>query len=221
MNDKDLQPPSPGRPVDMEKLDRILDAVLDSFADGDMHFTIEGIARRAGVSKGTIYRHFDNAEALLRGVLARQHHEMAGMGPAPVNSIDDLREQLIALGTQLLAFLTSDQGVRIMRTVITHGARHCEHGKLIYRDGPRAFVERAAGCLERAAERGQLQVDDPLHRAEQLIGMWKGSLVHGLLMNGCPAPNAVQLRYRVESAVNLLLTALEAASEQVCNKCNS
>lgn len=214
MGDKEVQSASPGRPVDAEKLDRILDAVLDCFADGDMHFTIEGIARRAGVSKGTIYRRFDNAEALLRAVLERQHKEMAGLGPLPVNTIDDLREQLIMLGTQLLAFLTSDQGVRIMRTVITHGARHCEHGELIYRDGPRAFVARAAACLERAAELGQIRVDDPMHTAEQLIGMWKGSLVHGLLMNGCPTPSADQLRFRVESAVNLLLTALKADQRQ-------
>lgn len=214
MTDRDVQPVSPGRPVDVEKLDRILDAVLASFADGDMHFTIEGIARRAGVSKGTIYRHFDNAEALLRAVLDRQQREMAGLGPAPVNSIDDLREQLIALGTQLLAFLTSDQGVRIMRTVITHGARYCEHGELIYRDGPQAFVARAAGCLERAAELGQIRVEDPMHSAEQLVGMWKGSLVHGLLMNGCPTPDAKQLQFRVESAVNVLLTALEADQRQ-------
>ncbi|MGH1450906.1 MAG: TetR/AcrR family transcriptional regulator [Pseudomonadaceae bacterium] len=210
MNEKEVQTASPGRPVDVEKLDRILDAVLDSFAEGDMHFTIEGIARRAGVSKGTIYRHFDNAEALLRAVLERQHREMAGLGPAPVNSIEDLRDQLIALGTQLLAFITCEQGVRIMRTVIIHGARHSEHGELIYRDGPRAFVARAAQCLALGAEQGQIEVEDPMHTAEQLCGMWKGSLVHGLLMNGCPAPDPEELQFRVESAVNLLLKALKA-----------
>lgn len=213
MSDKEILPASPGRPVDTEKLDRILDAVLDSFASGEMHFTIEGIARRAGVSKGTIYRHFDNAEALLRAVLERQHREMAGLGPAPVNTINDLREQLIALGTQLMDFLTSDQGVRIMRTVIAHGARHCEHGELIYRDGPQAFVARAAACLERASSREQVRVQDPMHSAEQLIGMWKGSLVHGLLMNGCPRPDSDQLRYRVESGVDLLLTALKTEQQ--------
>lgn len=101
-----------------------------------------------------------------------------------------------------------------MRTVITYGARHREHGELIYRDGPQAFVERAAACLEHAAERGQVQVDNPMLRAEQLIGMWKGSLINGLLMNGCPKPDAAQLQLRVESAVNLMLTALKADTAQ-------
>lgn len=199
----------PGRPVDPQKLERILDAVLESFAEGDLHFTIEGTARRAGVSKGTIYRHFANADALLEAVLQRLYHQIAGQGPAEACPADGVRDQLIALGLQLLDFLAGDQGVRIMRTVIAHGARHPEHGALIYRAGPVAFIRRAAAYLEQAQALGQLQVDVPLERAEQLIGMWKGSLVTGLLMNGRPLPDAAERRRRVESGVDLLLAALE------------
>ncbi|PCC98258.1 TetR/AcrR family transcriptional regulator [Halopseudomonas pelagia] len=208
MDERPLAAAGPGRPVDPEKLDRILDAVLDSFAEGDMHFTIEGVARRADVSKGTIYRHFDNAEALLQAVLTRLHRNMLGNLPEIEECAGGLREQLIILGTQLLDFLTSEQGVRIMRTVIAHGARQAEHGQWIYRDGPQAFVIRAATCLSAAHERGRIELKDPLLTAEQLIGMWKGSLVSGLWMNGRPLPDAAEKRYRVESAVDLLLRGL-------------
>jgi TetR/AcrR family transcriptional repressor of mexJK operon len=208
MGDKLLAATGPGRPVDPEKLERILDAVLDSFADGDMHFTIEGVARRADVSKGTIYRHFDNAEALLEAVLTRLHLNMVGHLPDTEACAGGLRQQLIMLGMQLLGFLTSDQGVRIMRTVIAHGARQADHGELIYRDGPQAFVIRAAACLSKAHERGRIELQDPLLTADQLIGMWKGSLVTGLWMNGRAAPDEAEMRYRVESAVDLLLKGL-------------
>lgn len=208
MGDRVLQATGPGRPVDPEKLERILDAVLDSFAEGDMHFTIEGVARRADVSKGTVYRHFDNAEALLKAAMTRVHTNMLGNLPNLEECAGGLRQQLIMLGLQLLDFLTSDQAVRIMRTVIAHGARQAEHGELIYRDGPQAFVERAAACLSKAHERGRIDLTDPLLTADQLIGMWKGSLVTGLWMNGRAAPDEAEKRYRVESAVDLLLRGL-------------
>lgn len=198
----------PGRPVDAEKLDRILDAVLDSFAEGDMHFTIEGVARRADVSKGTIYRHFANADALLEAVLSRLHLNMLGNLPDTEECAGGLRDQLIILGSQLLDFLTSEQGIRIMRTVIAHGARQPDHGQLIYRDGPQAFVRRAAACLSLAHERGRIQLQDPLLTAEQLIGMWKGGMVTGLWMNGRGRPDEAEKRYRVTSAVDLLLRGL-------------
>lgn len=198
----------PGRPVDPQKLERILDAVLESFAEGDLHFTIEGTARRAGVSKGTIYRHFANADALLEAVLERLYRQIAGQAAADQDSSRDIREQLVALGLQLLDFLAGDQGVRIMRTVIAHGARYPRHGELIYRAGSLAFVRRAAVYLLQAQTQGLLQVDEPLVRAEQLIGMWKGSLVNGLLMNGRPLPDAEETRQRVESGVDLMLRAL-------------
>lgn len=203
-------PSGPGRPVDPDKLERILDAVLESFADGDLHLTIEGVARRAGVSKGTVYRHFENAEALLKATLARQHRKMVGPVPLSADSIEGLREQLVSLGLQLLDFMTSDHGVRIMRTVIAHGAKHGKLGSLIFHDGPEAFVRCAADCLQSAAMNGQIEVEEPLLAAEQLVGMWKGSLVTGLWMNGRAAPDQAEKRHRVESAVNLLLRALRS-----------
>lgn len=200
----------PGRPVDPQKLERILDAVLESFAEGDLHFTIEGTARRAGVSKGTIYRHFSNADALLEAVLERLYLQIAGQAPNDLSEAQGVRAQLVALGMQLLDFLAGDQGVRIMRTVIAHGARYPAHGELIYRTGPVAFIRRAAEYLEQAQRLGQLKVDRPEERAEQLIGMWKGSMVNGLLMNGRALPDEAEKRRRVESAVDLLLCALKA-----------
>lgn len=203
----------PGRPVDPQKLERILDAVLESFAEGDMHFTIEGTARRAGVSKGTIYRHFNNADALLEAVLERLYLQIAGQVPNRLSEDQGVRAQLVALGIQLLDFLAGDQGVRIMRTVIAHGARYPAHGELIYRAAPMAFIRRAAQYLEQAERLGQLRVDRPEERAEQLIGMWKGSMVNGLLMNGRALPDEAEKRQRVESGVDLLLRALTPEPE--------
>ncbi|MCL5042864.1 MAG: TetR/AcrR family transcriptional regulator [Gammaproteobacteria bacterium] len=204
--------PRPGRPVDPDKIERILDHALQSIAEGDLQFGMESVARRAGVAKSTLYRHFDNAEGLLKAVLERQHRALVGHGPEPFSSLEGLREQLLRLGHQLLAFLASEEGVKILRAVIAHGARHGAHGALIYQDGPIAFVRRAEECLRHAVKQGQIQVDDPAMAAEQLIGMWKGSMFTGLLMNGRPLPDQAECKQRIESAVDLFLRATSSAN---------
>jgi AcrR family transcriptional regulator len=48
---------------------RILEALAEEIADGGMSdFSIDQIARRAGVSPRTVYHHFPNRDALLNGV---------------------------------------------------------------------------------------------------------------------------------------------------------
>ncbi|SDU02189.1 TetR/AcrR family transcriptional regulator [Halopseudomonas salegens] len=199
--------PRPGRPVDPEKIERILDHALQSIAEGDLQFGMESVARRAGVAKSTLYRHFDNADGLLKAVLERQHRALVGNGPEPFSSLEGLREQLLNLGHQLLDFLASEEGIKIMRAVIAHGARHGAHGQMIYQDGPIAFVRRAEECLRHAVEQGQISVDDPAMAAEQLVGMWKGCMLNGLLMNGRPLPDQAERQLRIESAVDLFLRA--------------
>lgn len=199
--------PRPGRPVDADKIERILDSALQSIAEGDLQFGMESVARRSGVAKSTLYRHFDNAEDLLRAVLERQHRALVGSAPEPFSSLDGLREQLLRLGHQIMDFLTSEEGIKIMRAIIAHGARHGSHGRLIYQDGPIAFVRRAEECLQHACAQGQIKVDNPSMAAEQLIGMWKGSMITGLLMNGRPLPDKAEREMRIESAVDLFLRA--------------
>lgn len=57
---------------------RILDAASDLFVHyGYDKSTVSDIARRAGVSKGTIYLHFQSKDALLEGLIIREMHAYA------------------------------------------------------------------------------------------------------------------------------------------------
>jgi len=52
----------------------LLDAALDLFSSRDYyHVSIDQIARKAGVSKGTVYWYFDSKDELLIGVIEREH----------------------------------------------------------------------------------------------------------------------------------------------------
>ena len=59
-----------GRPLSDEARERMLRAALEVVLEiGVPGFTIDEVARRSGVAKTTIYRHFDSRNDLLVGKL--------------------------------------------------------------------------------------------------------------------------------------------------------
>ena len=62
-------------PDDDAVADRIATAALEQFAEfGIRRSTMSDIARRAGVSKMTVFRHFTNKQGLVEDVIARELH---------------------------------------------------------------------------------------------------------------------------------------------------
>jgi AcrR family transcriptional regulator len=61
-----IERPRPGRPRDTKVHQAILDTTLEMLSEiGYSRLTIEGVAARAGVGKGTIYRHWTSKGALV------------------------------------------------------------------------------------------------------------------------------------------------------------
>lgn len=68
--------------------DKVIAAARSAFTEGGAETSLEGIARRAGVGIGTLYRHFPSRQALLEAVyveevqrLAASASELAPLGP--------------------------------------------------------------------------------------------------------------------------------------------
>ena len=92
---------------------RVLTAALDQLADGgSAGFTMEAIARRAGASKATLYRHWPSAPALLVEAMG------GTFPPFPPPATGDLRSDLVTLLTDLAALLDGPRFPRLMAAII-------------------------------------------------------------------------------------------------------
>jgi len=67
--------------------DAVLDAVIELFTEGHVGLVAADVAERSGVSLRSVYRYFDDLEALARAAIARQMERFG-----PVAEIDHLGE---------------------------------------------------------------------------------------------------------------------------------
>lgn len=69
--------------------DAVLDAVIELFTEGHVGLVAADVAERSGVSLRSVYRYFDDLEALARAAIARQMErfaplaEITGLGEGP------------------------------------------------------------------------------------------------------------------------------------------
>jgi AcrR family transcriptional regulator len=78
-------------------VDRILDAAEELYTLRDQaSISMNEIARAAGCSRATLYRYFENREALRTAYLHRETHRLSRAIKEEIDGIDDPRERLIA-----------------------------------------------------------------------------------------------------------------------------
>jgi AcrR family transcriptional regulator len=203
-------PPTParrprGRPADSRKHAGILAVAMDVFLERGYHdASMDLIARRANVSKITVYAHFSNKEALFSAIIA----ELAGRLTGTIQrlALADLppEQALRRVGRAYLELALAPRSLALHRLVVAEAARHPQLGKLIFRNGPMAIVGTLAGYL-----RGQpsLRLADPELAAQQFLGMVLAQNQLRLLLAARPsARSAPGIDRMIDHAVDLFLS---------------
>ncbi len=76
--------------------ERLLDAAEGCFAQyGPQKTSMEDVARAAGMSRATVYRYFENRDALLLGVASRQATALATEAISYLAQFDDIADWLV------------------------------------------------------------------------------------------------------------------------------
>jgi len=176
-------PRAPGQ-IDTRKHEAILDAAVEVLAERGVHAPIEEVARRAGVSKQTVYNHYGSKTELVRTIMARRRDaltavlETAGPDDHPLDT-------LTVYAKSILEVIVTPASVSMLRMGVTSAAEMPEMAQAIYDAGSRAARLRLAAYLTtRAAD--ILDIDNPAEAAEVFMGMVVGGVQMRLLM-GLPS----------------------------------
>jgi AcrR family transcriptional regulator len=136
--------------------------------------SVDEIAALAGVSKQTMYKYFDDKEALFSEIVLGTIDQIGEPFYEAIVSLqepEDLERDLRELARRLIAIVMQPRLLQLRRLVIGEAARFPELGRAYYERGPGRTVAALASSFERLSERGLLRVDDASVAASGFLWM--------------------------------------------------
>lgn len=169
--------------VDETKTEAILDAAFALFSEKGAGVSMEAIARKAGVSRQTLYNRFPSRVEMARALASRRSDAIS----APLRSGGDPETVLTGMARALLEKICTQDGRGSMRGVAMLSPQAPEVAHAIYDAGPAEGLRRLSVWLAEQDRKGLLVVPDPVAAAEMFAGMTLG---HGHLRGilGVPQP---------------------------------
>lgn len=170
--------------VDETKTEAILEAAQELFAEKGAAVSMEAIARKAGVSRQTLYNRFPSKVEMGRALAARRSDAIS----APLRTGGDPETVLTAMAAGMLEKLCGKDGKGSMRGVVLMSPHAPDVALAIYDAGPAEGLRRMAAWLAEQDRKGLLSVPDPAAASEMFSGMVLG---HGHLRGvlGVPHPD--------------------------------
>jgi TetR/AcrR family transcriptional repressor of mexJK operon len=204
-------PIGPGRPKDLEKRKAILESAKELFIrQGYAGTSMDAIASEAGVSKLTVYSHFNDKETLFSAaVVARCEEQMPALF-LPLDENRPVEALLLDIARAFQTLTNSPESLELHRLMVTLGTQDPKLSMIFFEAGPERIIGEMERLLGRLAHRGELRLPSPRSAAEHFLILVKG--VHNFrLMVGCgelPDPDTAERHVR--EVVELFMRAYRA-----------
>ena len=184
----------------------LLDAALEEFAAfGVRRASMEGVARRAGVSRATLYTHWRNRDDLFRGLVATLHAEHEAEMEVALASDAPFEDRLLAmLEARFVRFVA-------LTAASPHAAELYDgHGRLCG-DIARASQERSekllAKLLRQAANAGEVDLARCGLSAARVAGVLF-DCAHGAKGEDASRATPEEFRERLRRTVRVVVAGL-------------
>ncbi len=190
-----------------EKAEQIVSAAQSLFLeDGYAATSMDAIAHESGVSKPTVYSHFQSKEGLFAGVMCRMCEDIGFDAFDGVETDGPPAVVLKAVATDMCRRLVvSEQGRALLRTVICEAPAFPELGRVAWETGPRYGREMVADYLAGLDGQGEVDVPDPVLAAGMFFGMVTGPFLIPVLLGTEPPPSEAVLSETLEKIVATFL----------------
>lgn len=204
-------PRTQGRPKDPEKRAAIMQAASKLFLEqGFDRTSMDAVATEAGVSKLTVYSHFENKETLFRTLVTCKCHEFLhgnDFGQLAALAPDEAIYR-VARGFLDLMFHPDVLALhRLLFAGLEHGSALAD---MFYESGPQPALAGFSKLLATYHTQGRMRVPDPFRAADAFYAMLRGDLFLRALLQLNEHPSTQALDDHAHFCTGLFCTALVA-----------
>jgi TetR/AcrR family transcriptional repressor of mexJK operon len=181
-------PNGPGRPKDLAKRRAILDAAKTLFlSKGYASTSMDAVATEAGVSKLTVYSHFNDKETLFSAaVMAKCEEQLPPLFFELPEGVA-VETVLLNIARGFHQLINSDESVNLHRLMMALGSQDPKLSQIFFEAGPQRMLQGMERLLSRINESGVLSIDKPRNAAEHFLLPAQGCGNFRLLY-GCGEP---------------------------------
>lgn len=189
----------------------MLDAAVRAFLEGGYSgTTLEAIAREAGVSTATVFKHYRTKADIFGAIMSRVFGNDDPASWPPVQASDP-EQGLVKIGRQYSATLRDPRIRSLFRVMIAEVPRFPELGEQLYQRGKAPYLQRVEDYLVREVAAGSLVVPDVKLATRQFLGMINDVVFwpHMLVVNLPDSPDDAE--HVVAQAARVLCSAYRPA----------
>jgi AcrR family transcriptional regulator len=167
--------------IDLAKTEAILDAASEVLGERGLAAPMEAIARRAGVSKQTVYNHYGSKAELIRALVDRRVVSITASLREP--GAEEHPQDALAAYARTVLKVVNGGNYGLMRVTIQSAGEMPDLARAVFEAGPVRSRAQLAAFLEMETRAGRMNVADPLQAAEFFSGMVLGQRQTQALMN--------------------------------------
>ena len=196
--------------VDIEspKARQILEGARAAFFElGYEGASTDEIVRRAGVSKGTLYKYFPDKRALFAAMVEEECRRQATLVFQVQGHPVDIEAFLRDAAQKLVRMLLVPSMLGIYRLAVAEAQRFPELARVFYDSGPDLGTRRLARVLAGAAARGELAIEDVDLAAHQFGQLCKAEVFYKRLFEIQRSFSEEEIDRIANGAVDLFLRA--------------
>lgn len=182
---------------------------------GYLDTSMDQVAALAAVSKQTVYKHFSDKYQLFSEIVLDVEGTVDPFvaALAELQETRDLERDLHVLARSYITSVMQPHVIQLRRLVISEAVRFPDIGRAYYERAPRQSLEALANCFRRLAERGLLQVEEPMFAAYHFAYLVLAMPQDRALLRGEDEPfTLAELEHFADAAVNVFLKAYKTAS---------
>lgn len=194
--------------IDLAKTEAILDAASDVLGERGLSAAMEEIARRAGVSKQTVYNHYGSKAELVRALVERRVNTITAPLREP-GAEDNPEEALRAYARTLLTVVTN-KTYSLLRVTVQSAGEMPELAREVFEAGPKHSRAMLARFLDLETRSGRMTIADPAQAAELFAGMVMGQRQTKAMLNIAPDLSDDEIDAIANEAVRVFMKAYSA-----------